>query len=225
MKTKNKNMKTNAVSVKDFFTAFDIGKIIFKVSIIVVLISFITFLSIAMFTQIGNFNNAIKETNDYSLKSSKLQNDLKNNIKTANKIYVAEKIQNIFSDTDIHLFTHNLWKYGLYVNDEIIKNTSSIKINVGDRIIFKEIQKKSQFPEIIVYKGSFTGGDSKDSISNHLFVKGKTYSIVTEKNKNEINNIVEVNNLKSGDKFQIVISDQLASKMISKVKNIYVTVN
>jgi hypothetical protein len=214
----NKEIFTNA------FEKIKSMRLNIRVLIAVIYILYIVLLSIALITQVSNYYNNVRQTNEYRTKADNLQYDLKNNLKAANDRYTTEKLEKLFTSNDVFLIAHNLWTYGLYVNNNLISNTNALTINANDTISIRESTRESSLPAKIINRGNLIGGDPNDRLSNHLFVSGKKYSINETKKGNTITYTLKIEGLKSGDEFSLLMSDQLAKRLNLKSDKINITV-
>ncbi len=179
----------------------------------VVLVLAVIFAGSVLFVTIKTNYYLAKQTDEYNTRSGEIQTDLKSNLEAVNNRYISETIKTVFTQDDIYAFTYNLWSYGLYVNDMKITSTNTLTINPADKIYIKEICKPSILPDEFVKLGNLTRGDANDSLINHFSLKGKPYIIKT--NKKGLVNTYTISGtvFKIGDKFNIVLSDQLARRL------------
>lgn len=195
-------------------------KIVFVSIFLILNIIFCNFI----FIQIQDNKDIVRQTNDYIQKTIKTKNDLKKNLKKKNEEYIDERLRKIISIRELSLFSYNKWRYGLYVNNLLIKDTKSITISKDDELAIRETQKDSSLPGTTLILGSITTGDKYDKFSNYISIKGRDYAIIEETDGNTIVHGIELGQLKHGDTFIIILAPQLASRMNYKNEKIKVTV-
>lgn len=195
-------------------------KIVFVLIFFILNIIFCSFI----FLQIQENKNIVKQTEEYIFETKKTSNDLKKNLKKKNDEYVDERLRKIVSVRELSLFAYNKWRYGLYVNYDLIKDTNAITINKDDEIVIREIYKDSSLPKSTLVLGSLTRGDKYDKFENYISIKGKDYAIIEETDENSIIHRIKIGQLKSREKFTIILAPQLANRMNFKNEIIKITV-
>jgi len=195
-------------------------KIVFVSIFLILNIIFCNFI----FIQIQDNKDTVKETYEYIQKTGKVKNDLKKNLKKKNEEYIDERLRKIISTKELSLFSYNKWRYGLYINYSLVKDTKSITISKNDELVIKETQKDSSLPGATLILGSLTNGDKYDKFSNYISIRGRDYAIIDEIDGNTIVHGIETGQLKQGDTFIIVLAPQLASRMNFHNEKIKVTV-
>lgn len=195
-------------------------KIVFVSIFFILNIIFCSFI----FLQIQENKNIVKQTEEYILETKKVNNDLKKNLKKKNEEYIDERLRKIVSIRELSLFAYNKWKYGLYINFDLIKDTGTLTIDKDDEIAIRETFKDSSLPRSTLVLGSLTRDDKYDKFENYISVMGKDYAIIEENDENTIIHSIKMGQLKSGDKFTIVLAPQLAHRMNFKNEKIKVTV-
>lgn len=188
-------------------------KSIKRIIMAIVLILAVIFAGSILFVTIKTYYYTTKQTNDYIVKAGEIQEDLKLNLEAVNEQYITEELKTVFSKDDIYVFSYNLWSYGLYINDKKIESTVPLSVSPGDKIYIKETWKKTVLPAEFINIGSLTRGDVNDNLSNHFALSEKTFNIKQSKTKQTNIYTITGADFKSGDRFNIMLSDQLARRL------------
>lgn len=194
-------------------TLSDVRKGNIRLAIICAVILFFILTIFSLFIKIDQYNKTLKQKTSYITGSLKIQNDIRNNLNSNNDKFTEERLKKIFSKNDLYIYTYNLWKYELYINDTLIKNTKSLSIKSTDKILIKETQKESSLPTAMIENGRLTRGDKKDKLANHISISERTYIFNVKEEGLVTSYLVEKGDFKKGELITLVFSDQLTQRL------------
>lgn len=207
------------------FKPYSIRNSNIRILIAVFLVLYIVLFTISFSNQMNQFNYTRTQTEDYLLKTKQANYDLKSDLRNSNERYTSRMLKLILSTSDIAFFTTKLWDYKLYAGDTAIRDTKSIRINKNDSIMIQVTRRSSSLPKEFINIGSLTGGDPYDSPANYITLGETSYSLKTSTTGNIESYVFEMPMLKSGNKFTLGITDQLAERLGFTNKKISVIIN
>lgn len=195
-------------------------------------IAFIIALMFSLLTQTGLLHYSNSQLNGYQSQLVQLEDNYQNNMSLVNDKYTEEKIQKMLTANDIYIYTNSLWSYSLSANNEpfgdsmesTIPEISVPALSGKVTIILTETQEANPLPASIINIGRVTQGSDEDSLEKHILVEGYNESRIITTEGNTTNIEFNIENVESGDKIPIVISDQLAEKLNTPFTTITVTV-
>lgn len=205
----------------------------FKVFLTLLPLIIIGFLLLAVIVQITLIETTKFQEKQYWEQKDELEYDFANRMDELNDEYVAERILKILNQSDLYIYTNSLWKYTFTVNDAEIKDFD-VKVKGKDgtvTVVLTEERTENTLPMQIINIGKFTRGDAQDKVERHLSVNnGPSSSSPLVDMKEEGDNylkkyIFTIDNVKSGDKFLITISDQLGERIGLPFNEITLTVS
>jgi len=204
----------------------------FQIGLTVLPLIFIGVLIIAIIAQLALIGTARYQETQLLEEAKDLRYDLEHRIDEVNAEFVTDRVKKILKQSDLYLYTNSLWTYELSANGQVIKDS---EITVKDdgglvKIVLKEYSKDNPLPKDIIDIGMVTRGDKQDKIERHINVySGQTTSstevlpkLIGEGHEKEYT--FEVKDLKKGDSFILVISDQLGERIKMPFNEITVTI-
>jgi hypothetical protein len=189
-------------------------------------LGFIAILVFSILTQTVLLYASNYQNSTYKEQIVKLDDDYTNNMDKVNDKYTEERIRGILTINDIYIYTNSLWEYKFTANDKNILEDKITVDAIGSKltIVFTEKRKVNPLPKSLINIGSVTRGDTEDSIDRHISISD---SRATKKlTTNDDSNVLEyvVTGVKSGDKINIEVSDQLGAKINNPFSRIAVTI-
>lgn len=189
-------------------------------------LAFIAILIFSILTQTVLLYASNYQNSTYKEQIIKLDDDYTNNMNKVNDKYTEERIRGILTINDIYIYTNSLWEYTFTANGRNILEDNITVDAVASKltIVFTEKRKANPLPKSLINIGSVTRGDTEDSIDRHISISD---SRATKKlTTNEDSNVLEyvVTGVKSGDKINIEVSDQLGAKINNPFSRITVTI-
>jgi len=178
-------------------------------------ITFIILLVIAILSQTIVIYTTNLQKSDFEKKTAEININLTTKIQEVNDKYTDERLKKLLTQDDLYVYTNAFWSYELTVNETLVKSdlvelpssTSTVTITL------REVKKPSNLPDSVISIGSVTRGDKGDTISSHIkLINDTTQGILLSKDGITTYQFVK-QNLKSGNKIIIELSDQLGSKL------------